>query len=471
MGLREAERQGTHIVGSPSVDCDSMNRGFTRRSRKGAGWPVLSLLILVAAACGADDGAVDTVVATTEGPAATTTSPGAVTTSPGTTPAPSAPVALVNATTSGTVGADEIWRGEIHLTGDIFLAPGVTLTIEPGTTVFLASLSDDQGCCIGGGYLDDYTRSHNDPTDGDQWTPKAIAIDGRGAAIWAVGTPEQRIVFRPEGDSSSPAQWDGILVDTGSIQYVDVLYGGHTAIQVVGGASEVEIAHNEVRHYLWAGIDVHAPGAWVHHNVVEGGGHQAISARRDSLVEHNVVLRSQTGIGIESADGVVVRNNIIIDSARGIEIRSGGNVVVHNNTIARIAGPPDGWYFGDQLVYPAFEVGGGIENYLTFDGAEIINNIVYGPFDWGIGLHHAFGGNPLIGANLLWGQVEGYSGPGSPSAGAVIAVDPAFVDAPNGDLRLSEGSPAIDAGWPDITDANGSPSDLGAYGGPAAGHW
>jgi hypothetical protein len=56
---------------------------------------------------------------------------------------------------------------------------------------------------------------------------------------------------------------------------------------------------------------------------------------------------------------------------------------------------------------------------------------------------------------------------------AVAEGDPGFVDATRAaaaarDLRLDSGSAAIDAGDPAILDADGSTSDMGAYGGPGA---
>ncbi|MFZ5482072.1 MAG: right-handed parallel beta-helix repeat-containing protein, partial [Myxococcota bacterium] len=57
-----------------------------------------------------------------------------------------------------------------------------------------------------------------------------------------------------------------------------------------------------------------------------------------------------------------------------------------------------------------------------------------------------------------------------------LAVDPGFVSfADDGvyadDLHLLAGSALVDAGHPDILDADGSPSDIGAYGGPAGDAW
>lgn len=393
-------------------------------------------------------------------------------------PTDSAEADRVNKTTSGTISRDETWRDEIHITGDVWLADGATLTIDPGTTVYLASLSDDQRCCSGD-YDDEYTRSNNDPTRLEEWGMRTILIDGRGGVIRAIGTLEAPIVFRPTGDNTSPAQWDGVYVERGTIQHAVLLYGGHTPIQAVGGSGDalgfeptIEIAYNEVRHFLWAGIDAHTPDVWIHHNIVEGGGHQGIGARDNSLVEHNIVLNAQTGIAVENGNGVIVRNNLVIDSVRGMELRSGHDIQVTNNTVARVDGPPTGWYFEGDLVYPAFEIGGGIESYLQSSGIEILNNVVYGPFDWGVGLHQELGPASEVDYNLMWGQPSGYAGRGWGGAGPhLLAEDPRFVDPAVGDFHLMGDSPAIDTGSPSVSDSDGSISDLGAYGGPGGGGW
>jgi hypothetical protein len=141
-------------------------------------------------------------------PATTTASPTPVqATSLPPRPTATQPSLRVNYTTSGIISQDETWRGEIHITGDIQIANGATLSIEPGTMVYLASNSDDQH--MGMDCIDDYIREHNDPVGSAEWDQNAILIDGRNGIINAVGTAEQPITFRPEGDSTSPGQWYG----------------------------------------------------------------------------------------------------------------------------------------------------------------------------------------------------------------------------------------------------------------------
>ncbi len=377
------------------------------------------------------------------------------------------PPTPVNVTTSGTIWRDEIWQGEIHLTGDIDMASGATLTIDPGTTVYIASNSDDQHGGVS--CRDDYIDDHNDPVGLGSWAQDAIWIDGRGGLINAVGTHDQPITFRPEGNSTSPGQWDGIMIEQGTLQHAIVLYGGRTAVQALGEYG-VEIAHNTVRYAHWCGIGANTDGVWVHHNVVEGGGHQAIAVQGNSVAEHNFVTRAHSGIHIELARRAVVRNNIVVDCGSGITLSDCDSAEVLNNTVAHIDGPPDGWHYRGRLIYPAVYPGrAGIGNHGCGDVA-ILNNVVYGPFDCGILLSVLDGSRADY--NLIWNTASLYGGPFRGAAGANnMSFDPVFVNTANGDFHLLPGSPAIDAGDPAILDPDGSSSNLGAYGGPRGHGW
>jgi hypothetical protein len=372
-------------------------------------------------------------------------------------------------TTSGTITKDEIWKGEIHLTGDVFIKNNAILTIMPGTIIYIASNSDDQNSGVS--FDDEYTRSHNDPVRLDSWTQSAIQINGIDGTIIAVGTPDKKIVFRPEGNNTSPAQWEGIVIRRGTIQQSILLYAGQVGINVWQPFEPVEIAYNEVRYVHWCGIQGDSD-AWIHHNLVEGGGHQGINCSGDCMAEHNTVLNSQTGISIENGNGVIVRNNLVVNSLLGISLRSGKLAEILNNTIIQSGELPDGFYYQGQLIYPAGEAGNG--GIWTFGqgNVKIVNNIVYGPMECAFGLHVAPVDGSQIDYNLAWGYQNLTCGGATSIIGAnILSEDPLFIDVFNMDFHVLPDSPAIDAGVPDLLDADDSPSDLGAYGGPQGTGW
>lgn len=380
-------------------------------------------------------------------------------------PTPTPDPRKVNYTTSGMISEDEVWRGEIHLTGDITFENDAVLTIEPGTTVFFTPNSDDQHS--GWAVEDDYILGHNDPVGTLEWAENTIIIDGRHGIINAVGTAEEPLTFKPEGDSTSSAQWGGIHFERGKLMHAVVLYGGRTAVQISGEYGQVEIAYNEVRYFHWAGIDSHAENVWIHHNIVEGGGHQAIGFAPGNLIEYNVVYRSQNcvnGYGNE----VIIRNNILVDCGRGISSVTGTNTWFYNNTILWIDGPPDGFYYQGELIYPIWDLTYGIG--YNGDGLiHILDNIIAAPYDWGIGYGEQVDPQSEVAYNLGWQTNILPDWMSSPPENNFEG-DPLFVSLEDFDLHLQNGSPAIGTGFPGWASSDTS-LDLGAYGGPEAGGW
>jgi hypothetical protein len=45
---------------------------------------------------------------------------------------------------TGRIGSDEVWKGAYLVTGDVIIETGASVTIEPGTIVFVSARSDDQ---------------------------------------------------------------------------------------------------------------------------------------------------------------------------------------------------------------------------------------------------------------------------------------------------------------------------------------
>jgi len=58
------------------------------------------------------------------------------------------PAEYSNISRTGKITSNEIWSGEIYVTGDITVENRVALTILPGTKIIFAAHSDDQKCGV-----------------------------------------------------------------------------------------------------------------------------------------------------------------------------------------------------------------------------------------------------------------------------------------------------------------------------------
>jgi hypothetical protein len=101
-----------------------------------------------------------------------------------------------------------------------------------------------------------------------------------------------------------------------------------------------------------------------------------------------------------------------------------------------------------------------------------VNNII--AFNHGTGAYSEDGIDASFTYNLVYGNVVDYDGL---TGASNISVDPRFFNATddgrwdNDDFTLKPASPARDAGDPAILDADGTASDLGAFGGPEGSGW
>jgi hypothetical protein len=142
---------------------------------------------------------------------------------------------------SGVLNKDEIWGGTIHVTGDIDVIEGVTLTILPGTIVKVA-LTDDQH------------KGRDEPITGDIHFPKdppfyekekiTIRISG---TLNAIGTPDNMIVFTSESATPTTQDWGGLDIFHGRLEYAIVEYAQYNNIQ---HSSDVVIANSIIRNIL-----------------------------------------------------------------------------------------------------------------------------------------------------------------------------------------------------------------------------
>lgn len=186
----------------------------------------------------------------------------------------------------------------------------------------------------------------------------------------------------------------------------------------------------------------------------------------NNIIYHNEedgIGLSQGGSGQDPArfaanQGIMIRNNLIFDngpnSGNGILVRGDQPHVfaLYNNTIV-----------GNQGNGIFIEPGVGF--------GDIRNNIVASNDLIGF-KNHADDAVSRDFINLFGNGSTGdknYDGDGGPGVHKIIA-DPLFVNAAVGDFRLRPESPSIDSGDPaeQFNDPDGTPNDMGAYGGPGS---
>jgi parallel beta-helix repeat protein len=264
-------------------------------------------------------------------------------------------VANVHASTSvsGTIAADTTWtkaNSPYILTGSLTVNPGITLTIEPGTTVDLSQYPLN----VGG-------------------TLNAAGTSGNKIIFQTSYTSiTSRIQFLSTSTSWNPALNSGCVIDNAVFNSVSITVSNcspkitnnyltnnqFTIISVTGGSPT--ISNNALDGHS-AGISTSNSSSVISNNFIKGtGGIYGITVRDSSLIsdnnitgwfdainiqnnptiQRNLITANNYGVLIDSGMPTI-QNNIVSSNSYGIY---GGGGIIANNTI------------GNNLngIYPSF---------------------------------------------------------------------------------------------------------------------
>jgi hypothetical protein len=326
----------------------------------------------------------------------------------------------------------------------------------------------------------------NDPTD------TGLATDTQGdsadsGTTGPTGSTQVSDTGWPQGEWVAALQWKQLSYDT--IQdAISEAADGDTVLVAPG-------THYELIDFHGKGIHVRSThGATA--TVLDGGGTGSVVTLRaqepaTAILEGFTITGGQGdedhggGIFVENADPLIVHNVITGNEsgiAGGVYLRHGSAQVWNNVITANKASQGGGGivctnckggFFYNTVAHNESPLGPAGEWFFEPQGALVGNVIELQEVDT-----HAMRFMEPLGYtfdtdyNLLWPEVD-WVPPGGdlwPEGIGLVYEEPDFEDAPGGDFRLATDSPAIDAGPPDDTDADGSPADLGAFGGPL-GDW
>ena len=243
---------------------------------------------------------------------------------------------------SGVLNKDEVWGGTIQVTGDILAGEGVTLTILPGTTILVTANSDARnlfgfGECdgienydllIGIKEEDNYNCGvHKGEPYRDEANHISITIMG---ILKAVGTEEDRIVFKSDSPNPTIYDWNHLDINNGILSYADV--ENYRCLDTKG---DVEISHNNLKNVGECGVCANSNEAKIISNNISYAGHELIDMHDSSPFIHSNHLGpnpDHAGIIIDGGSPQITANNIE-ECVQGIAfISPPGDPIIENNT-------------------------------------------------------------------------------------------------------------------------------------------
>ena len=207
-----------------------------------------------------------------------------------------------------TLEKDTTWKGSILLTGDVYVPPGVTLTVMPGTVIKFRRIDEKSD-----GNLFD--------TDSPYYPQAEIIVRGK---IIAQGTKDKPIVFTSAERDAGPADWGAInlLGSRGNIiEYVKILFA-YNGVHAHG--SSALISHSE---FTRNGVGISFKEEFEYPDVPWFG------EKADLIITHNLIHRNKGGIGYRRATAVISYNEVRENKFFGIWPKEDSEGIISYNDI------------------------------------------------------------------------------------------------------------------------------------------
>lgn len=219
-------------------------------------------------------------------------------------------------TTSGVLFQDEVWSGQVHITGDVLIPEGVTLVIRPGTIISFTPDSSDNDIEV--------------PVLGELWINRCnLIVKGN---LRMEGEKDNRIVMgklRDGSDRETAMIWGGIIFEgtnaNSIIEYSEIT---HADVAVLCVGSSMPKIVNSVISNSDVGImafDLSSPR--VTSNRIHNSTLWSISCYDYSfpMISYNIIESSEVGIGCEDFSSPIIQYNTFSNNSVDILIQGDSN--------------------------------------------------------------------------------------------------------------------------------------------------
>lgn len=213
-----------------------------------------------------------------------------------------------------TLEQDTTWSGQILVKGDVYVPPGVTLTIAPGTVVRFAKFEETS--------FDEKNGLNLFGIDSPYYPQAELIVRGR---LLARGTPDKFIVFTSAAVDPHPADWGAINFlgsDENILDYVKVL-NAYNGVHAHG--SKVVVTHSE---FVKNGVGISFKAE------EETPGVPWFGLRSTLVIRGNLFAKNKGGIGYRNSDAEISHNEIRDNKFFGIWPKENSRADVTYNEIS-----------------------------------------------------------------------------------------------------------------------------------------
>lgn len=255
------------------------------------------------------------------------------------------PSKISNINVAGYQFRPQIWSGKITVAGDVIFVPWVKLTVEPGTRVEFEKGQEITGTTWTK-WADAYIKDHNDPTGREGYNESHYEITGK---VIAKGTTQQPIVFTSPQLAPEYADWDQLVLLSGSILDNIELSFAHNGINIEGNNTVVK--NSTIHDSLWSCIDVYGGNNTIENNTINHCWHQAVGVKKvkqSNIIKNNRIGNAQLSVNCELGATPIIENNTIKAAPLNPDCGDGtGNKILDT--------PRDttGGTYNGKLIYPS----------------------------------------------------------------------------------------------------------------------